>query len=106
MYCIPFLISLVAIQAVKCAPYVFNNIGPLSTYKSVSQVLSCPAGADHLRGTETGYICTISQHKSEQRSIGHAWLHFLEPFQMTQAGPYLYDNAGVDLWLIKSRILD
>jgi hypothetical protein len=106
-YSLPFLISTIATLAmyvVHCAPYASNNAGPLSTYKSASQIgfLDWQKPPAYMEQRPDIFAPFLNMTLNNEPLVTPGYI-FLEPFQTTQPGPYLYDNAGVGPWPLISR---
>lgn len=101
LFSLPLSVTVLAIQNVEGDGYAFNNTGPPSMYKSVSRMsFHFCANHPHLCETETGYICSFLNMTLYNEALVTPRYIFLEPFQMTQLSPYLYNNAGVCSWLL------
>jgi hypothetical protein len=104
----PFLLSVaaMAIQSVEGDAYAFNNTGPLSTYKSVSRISFLSAQITHIYVKQRPDIFApfLNMTLYNKALVTPGYI-FLEPFQTTQPGPYLYDNAGVCSWLLATHTL-
>ena len=103
-----FLLAAVAVNGQpppQTLPYAFNDTGPLSTYKSASRTLaSYHIPSAYVRQRPDIFAPFLNMTLNDEALVTPGYI-FLEPYQTTQPGPYLYDNAGVCIRLGTSRIV-